>query len=110
MTLLSRLFFIACVISANGVYAQEWPNKPITIVVPFAPGGNIDIVGRTVGKELSQILKQPVIIENKPGAGGMVGATYVAKSKPDGYTFLVSSNGLVTTTLIRNDQQHKDEE
>ncbi|MBU3631457.1 tripartite tricarboxylate transporter substrate binding protein [Polynucleobacter sp. AP-Melu-500A-A1] len=110
MTLLSRLFLIACVISANGVYAQAWPAKQITIVVPFAPGGNIDIVGRTVGKELSKILQQTVIIENKPGAGGMVGATYVAKSKPDGYTFLVSSNGLVTTTLIRNDQQHKDEE
>jgi tripartite-type tricarboxylate transporter receptor subunit TctC len=110
MTLLSRLFLIACAISANGVYAQAWPAKQITIVVPFAPGGNIDIVGRTVGKELSKILQQTVIIENKPGAGGMVGATYVAKSKPDGYTFLVSSNGLVTTTLIRNDQQHKDEE
>lgn len=110
MTFLSRLVVLGFAISANFVFAQAWPSKPITIVVPFAPGGNIDIVGRTVGKELSQILKQPVIIENKPGAGGMVGATYVAKSKPDGYTFLVSSNGLVTTTLIRNDQQHKDEE
>jgi tripartite-type tricarboxylate transporter receptor subunit TctC len=110
MKLLSQLCVFALAIVANGVYAQAWPTKQITIVVPFAPGGNIDIVGRTVGKELSQILKQPVIIENKPGAGGMVGATYVAKSKPDGYTFLVSSNGLVTTTLIRNDQQHKDDE
>ena len=110
MTFLSRLVVFGFAISANFVFAQAWPSKPITIVVPFTPGGNIDIVGRTVGKELSQILKQPVIIENKPGAGGMVGATYVAKSKPDGYTFLVSSNGLVTTTLIRNDQQHKDEE
>ena len=78
--------------------------------MPFAPGGNIDIVGRTIGKELALILKQPIILENRPGAGGMVGATYVAKSKPDGYTFLVSSNGLVTTTLVRNDQQHKDED
>jgi tripartite-type tricarboxylate transporter receptor subunit TctC len=110
MIFLGRLLAIAFVMTASGAYAQAWPTKPITIVVPFAPGGNIDIVGRTVGKELSQILKQPVIVENKPGAGGMVGATYVAKSKPDGYTFLVSSNGLVTTTLIRNDQQHKDEE
>jgi tripartite-type tricarboxylate transporter receptor subunit TctC len=110
MKLLSQLCVFALAIVSNGAYAQAWPTKQITIVVPFAPGGNIDIVGRTVGKELSQILKQPVIIENKPGAGGMVGATYVAKSKPDGYTFLVSSNGLVTTTLIRNDQQHKDDE
>jgi tripartite-type tricarboxylate transporter receptor subunit TctC len=110
MKFLTRLLVVVFAFGVNGVYAQAWPAKQITIVVPFAPGGNIDIVGRTVGKELSLLLKQPVIIENKPGAGGMVGATYVAKSKPDGYTFLVSSNGLVTTTLIRNDQQHKDDE
>jgi tripartite-type tricarboxylate transporter receptor subunit TctC len=95
---------------SGNIFAQAWPAKTITIVVPFAPGGNIDIVGRTVGRELSLILKQPVVIENKPGAGGMIGATYVAKSKPDGYTFLVSSNGLITTTLIRSDQQHRDDE
>ena len=110
MTFLTRLLTIVLLFSANGVYAQAWPAKQINIVVPFAPGGNIDIVARTVGKELSLILKQTVIVENRPGAGGMVGATYVAKSKPDGYTFLMSSNGLVTTTLIRNDQQHKDDE
>jgi tripartite-type tricarboxylate transporter receptor subunit TctC len=95
---------------SGNIFAQAWPAKTITIVVPFAPGGNIDIVGRTIGRELSLILKQPVVIENKPGAGGMIGATYVAKSKPDGYTFLVSSNGLITTTLIRSDQQHRDDE
>lgn len=110
MKFLTRLLVIAFAFGVNSVYAQAWPAKQITIVVPFAPGGNIDIVGRTIGKELTLILKQPIIIENKPGAGGMVGATYVAKSKPDGYTFLVSSNGLVTTTLVRNDQQHKDED
>jgi tripartite-type tricarboxylate transporter receptor subunit TctC len=110
MKLLSQLCVFVMLIVSNGAFAQAWPSKQITIVVPFAPGGNIDIVARTVGKELSQILKQSIIVENKPGAGGMVGATYVAKSKPDGYTFLMSSNGLVTTTLIRNDQQHKDDE
>ena len=103
------IFIVGFVLSGN-IFAQAWPSKTITIVVPFAPGGNIDIVGRTIGRELSLILKQPVVIENKPGAGGMIGATYVAKSKPDGYTFLVSSNGLITTTLIRNDQQHRDDE
>jgi tripartite-type tricarboxylate transporter receptor subunit TctC len=110
MKFLTRLLVIAFAFGANSVYAQAWPAKQITIVVPFAPGGNIDIVGRTIGKELAILLKQPIILENRPGAGGMVGATYVAKSKPDGYTFLVSSNGLVTTTLVRNDQQHKDED
>lgn len=103
------IFLVGFLLSGN-IFAQAWPSKTITIVVPFAPGGNIDIVGRTIGRELSLILKQPVVIENKPGAGGMIGATYVAKSKPDGYTFLVSSNGLITTTLIRSDQQHRDDE
>ena len=103
------IFLVGFLLSGN-IFAQAWPAKTITIVVPFAPGGNIDIVGRTIGRELSLILKQPVVIENKPGAGGMIGATYVAKSKPDGYTFLVSSNGLITTTLIRSDQQHRDDE
>ncbi len=103
------IFIVGFLLSGN-IFAQAWPSKTITIVVPFAPGGNIDIVGRTIGRELSLILKQPVVIENKPGAGGMIGATYVAKSKPDGYTFLVSSNGLITTTLIRSDQQHRDDE
>ena len=101
---------IVSLLLSGNIFAQAWPAKIITIVVPFAPGGNIDIVGRTIGRELSLILKQPVVIENKPGAGGMIGATYVAKSKPDGYTFLVSSNGLITTTLIRSDQQHRDDE
>ncbi|NQW70013.1 MAG: tripartite tricarboxylate transporter substrate binding protein [Betaproteobacteria bacterium] len=110
MKFLTRLLVIAFAFGANSIYAQAWPAKQITIVVPFAPGGNIDIVGRTIGKELAVLLKQPIILENRPGAGGMVGATFVAKSKPDGYTFLVSSNGLVTTTLVRNDQQHKDED
>ena len=110
MKFLTRLLVIAFAFGANSAYAQAWPAKQITIVVPFAPGGNIDIVGRTIGKELAILLKQPIILENRPGAGGMVGATFVAKSKPDGYTFLVSSNGLVTTTLVRNDQQHKDED
>ena len=110
MKFLTRLLLLAFAFGVNSVYAQAWPAKQITIVVPFAPGGNIDIVGRTIGKELALILKQPIILENRPGAGGMVGATYVAKSKPDGYTFLVSSNGLVTTTLVRSDQQHKDED
>lgn len=103
------IFIIGFLLSGD-IFAQAWPSKTITIVVPFAPGGNIDIVGRTIGRELSLILKQSVVIENKPGAGGMIGATYVAKSKPDGYTFLVSSNGLITTTLIRSDQQHRDDE
>jgi len=71
--------------------AQAWPARNITIVVPFATGGTTDAIARTLGQELSKSLGQPVIVENKPGAGATIGADYVAKAKPDGYTLLVGA-------------------
>jgi tripartite-type tricarboxylate transporter receptor subunit TctC len=78
--------------------------------VPFGAGGNFDIVARIVAKEVGKDLNQAIIIDNKPGAGGMLGAAFVARAKPDGYTFLVGGNGVVTNTLMRNDQPYKDDE
>lgn len=73
-------------------FAQEWPAKqPIRIVVPFAAGGTSDILARTLGEKLQASLKQTVVIENKAGAGGVIGADSVAKSAPDGYTFLLGT-------------------
>ena len=68
--------------------AQEWPTKPVRIVVGFGPGGGTDIVARILAPPLSEVLGQPVVIENKAGAGGTVGADLVAKSPNDGYTAL----------------------
>ena len=68
--------------------AQAYPDKPIKIVVGFPPGGGSDLMARSVGDRLSTVLKQPVIVENKPGAGSSIAASYVAQSKPDGYTIL----------------------
>jgi tripartite-type tricarboxylate transporter receptor subunit TctC len=68
--------------------AQDFPNKPLKIVVGFPPGGGSDLMARSVGDRLSTVLKQPVIVENKPGAGSSIAASYVAQSKPDGYTIL----------------------
>src|ERR1043166_8421212 len=65
-----------------------WPSKPIVYVVPFAVGCNTDTLARVIGPKLSAALGQPVVIENKPGAGGNIGSDYVAKAKPDGYTIL----------------------
>ena len=70
-------------------HAQAWPSKPITLIVPFPPGGTTDVLARTLGEKLSQSLGQPIIVESKPGAGATIGADYVAKAKPDGYTLLV---------------------
>jgi tripartite-type tricarboxylate transporter receptor subunit TctC len=90
----SRIFTtaaLATLLASSGAMAQTWPAKTITIVVPFATGGTTDVLARTVGQELSKTLGQAVIIENRPGAGATVGADYVAKSKPDGYTLLVGA-------------------
>lgn len=72
-------------------HAQAWPSKPIRAIVPYPAGGGVDFVTRTVAQRLSEILKQPVVVENRTGASGTIGADVVAKSEPDGYTFLVAS-------------------
>jgi tripartite-type tricarboxylate transporter receptor subunit TctC len=72
-------------------FAQAWPTKPVTIVVPFPPGGTTDLVARALGDGLSKSLGQPVIVESKPGAGTTLGAEYVAKAKPDGYMLLMGA-------------------
>jgi tripartite-type tricarboxylate transporter receptor subunit TctC len=85
-------------LGASPADAQSaWPSRPIRIVVPFAPGGASDILARLIGKELGERLKQPVVVENKPGAGGTIGADLVAKSPPDGYTFLLADVSVVMT-------------
>jgi tripartite-type tricarboxylate transporter receptor subunit TctC len=82
---------LLAITATGGADAQAWPNKPITLVVPFPPGGTTDVLARTLGEKLSQSLGQPVIVESKPGAGATIGADYVAKSRPDGYTLLVGA-------------------
>jgi tripartite-type tricarboxylate transporter receptor subunit TctC len=77
--------------SGGAAMAQAWPAKTISIIVPFATGGTTDAIARTLGQELSKTFGQPVIIENKPGAGATIGADYVTKAKPDGYTLLVGA-------------------
>ena len=71
--------------------AQAWPSKPVTLIVPFPPGGTTDVLARALGEKLTLSLGQPVIVESKPGAGATLGADYVAKSKPDGYTLLMGA-------------------
>lgn len=82
---------LAAAMTATGAMAQAWPSRPITLIVPFAAGGTTDVLARALGERLQQSLGQPVVIESKPGAGATIGADFVAKAKPDGYTLLVGA-------------------
>jgi tripartite-type tricarboxylate transporter receptor subunit TctC len=83
---------LAGLVFAGAAWAQAWPNKPIRVLVPFVPGGNVDITARTVAPALGEVLGQPVIVENRPGAAGLVGAQALLASPADGYTLMMGSN------------------
>jgi tripartite-type tricarboxylate transporter receptor subunit TctC len=90
----------AVMLAAGTAHAQNWPTQPIKFVVPFTPGTGMDIIARTVGPKLTERLGQPVIVENKPGASGNIGAELVAKSAPDGYTFMVGANTMLIAASL----------
>lgn len=90
-SILSSLIFVTVAMPA---LAQNWPVRPLRFVVPFPPGGGNDILARVVGEKLAQALGQPVAIDNKPGAGGIIGTEIVAKSAPDGYALLLTNAAL----------------
>jgi tripartite-type tricarboxylate transporter receptor subunit TctC len=87
------LFNLALAASSPAAAAQNWPARPVTMVVPFAAGSGVDVLGRILAPRLSEILRQPVIVENVGGAGGMVGTSRVAKAAPDGYQFVLGNVG-----------------
>ncbi len=84
-----------CLFGATAM-AQSWPVKPIKVIAPYPPGGPSDLVMRTAAEKIQAILKQPIVIENQPGAGGNIGAASVARAAPDGYTFLIATDTLLT--------------
>jgi tripartite-type tricarboxylate transporter receptor subunit TctC len=87
------LFALACLL-AGAAHAQQYPSKPVTMIVPFPPGGVADIVGRPLAAQMEKSLKQPVVVTNRTGAGGSVGMAAVAKSPPDGYTILMALSSI----------------
>ena len=99
-----RIGLAACaILPASGALAQAYPSQPIKVIVPFTPGTGMDMIARSVGPKLSERLGQPIVIENKPGASGNIGAETVARSAPDGHTVMITANTmLIAATLYRN--------
>jgi tripartite-type tricarboxylate transporter receptor subunit TctC len=95
LKLLTSLVFLLCTVEATRVV--DYPSRPVTLVVAFTPGGSSDVLARILGRKLEQILGQPFVIDNRPGAGGNVAAEAVARAAPDGYTLLNGNNAILAT-------------
>ncbi|KRC36030.1 tripartite tricarboxylate transporter substrate binding protein [Acidovorax sp. Root219] len=100
---------VACMLPLTA-QAQAWPAKTIRFVVPFSSGGANDLLARAAAEGAAKVLEQSVIIENRPGAGGSLGAELVARSAPDGYTFLISAAGVISNSMIKKSLPFKDED
>src|SRR5688500_4965667 len=95
-------------VASTGAMAQTWPTKPIRMVVTFSPGGSSDIVARLIAAPLQAELGQPIIVDNKPGAGSTIGALEVARAEPDGYTLMLSSSAPISISPAMQDQPRYD--
>ena len=100
--------FLSLALAAGSAVAQSYPSKPIRVIIPFVPGGSSDIVGRAIGSKFQELLGQPAVVENRPGANGAIAAEFVAKSEPDGYTILVGSIGVfsINSALFKELRYH----
>ena len=99
MKVARSLAFLASLLLAGFATHAAFPDKPVRLVVPFAPGGGTDLIARTLGQGMAKELGQPVVIENKAGAGGNLGTDFVAKSEPDGSTILAGYTGPITVNV-----------
>jgi tripartite-type tricarboxylate transporter receptor subunit TctC len=98
-----RILLLAMVAFACGMpaaSAENFPSRPIHLILPYAPGGIIEFVGRTLSQKLGEVLRQPVVVEDRPGAGSIVGVDYVARAAPDGYTIVLADPAIVTNPTL----------
>ena len=98
------------IVASLAAQAQAWPTKPIHFVVPFSAGGANDLLGRSAAEGVAKALGQTIVVDNRPGAGTVLGTDLVAKAAPDGYTFLVSSAGVLSNSMIRKSIPYKPED
>src|SRR5262245_44167069 len=104
MRTFSRLLGLVLSLAVTSAWAQTWPAKPVRLIVPFSPGGSTDITARIVAQKLSESWRQQIVVDNRAGAGGNIGAEAVARAVPDGYTLLLATTGVmsINTYLYRN--------
>jgi tripartite-type tricarboxylate transporter receptor subunit TctC len=95
-----RLALMASLVWASLVQAQTYPTRPVTVIIPFPPGGTLDVVGRLLAQKLSEQMGQPFVVENRAGAGGIIGGNILAKAAPDGYTLMFSASTSSTTEMV----------
>ncbi len=103
----AALAFAVCVVTAGAAMAQSYPSKPIRFVLPFPPGGGTDILGRILAQKLSDAVGQPVIPENRPGAGGNVGTEYASRQPPDGYTIVICAPSIAISPSLYSKLNYK---
>jgi tripartite-type tricarboxylate transporter receptor subunit TctC len=108
MNILSRIAFLSSLVMTSCALAQGFPSKPIRVVIPFVAGGSSDIVGRAMASKFQELLGQPAVVENRPGANGAIAAEFVAKADPDGHTILVGSIGVfsINAALFKDLRYH----
>ncbi len=95
-----RLVLTLCVCWSALAHAQPYPSRPVTVIIPFPPGGTLDVVGRQLAQKLSEQMGQPFVVENRAGAGGIIGGNMLAKAAPDGYTLMFSASTSSTTEMV----------
>jgi len=100
-TMIPLMLVLGIIVPGTNFAQQKFPSRPVTIVVPYPPGGSNDVFARELGKKLSDAWKVPVIIDNKPGAGGNIGANFVSHATPDGYTLCLLSSSFTTNAAIQ---------
>jgi len=98
---IARLIVAACLALVASADAEEFPTRPIMLVVPYPPGGGNDLIARIVAARMSPALGQPIVVENRGGAGGTIATRQVARAAPDGYTLLVATSSLAINPSIR---------
>lgn len=99
---LMLLALMATTLGAAGAAEQSYPTRPIRFIIPYAPGGGLDLIGRIVGQKLSEALGKPVIVDNRAGAGGIVGSELGARAAPDGYTLTMGNNSTLSISQAMN--------